>query len=78
MNRTVIVVSMAWGNMSSMDRKVASRQSPGRMLYAAKIEGSHLSERTEPHPVKRTVKKYKVFPASSQALLAVFLCSEIK
>ena len=78
MNRTVIVVSMAWGNMSSMDRKVASRQSPGRMLYAAKIEDSHLSERTEPHPVKRTVKKYKVFPASSQALLAAFLCSEIK
>ena len=27
---------------------------------------------TEPHPVKRTVKKYKVFPASSRALLAVF------
>ena len=26
----------------------------------------------EPHPVKRTVKKYKVFPVSSQALLAVF------
>jgi len=78
MNRTVIVVSMAWGNMSSMDRKVASRQSPGRMLYAAKIEDSHLSERTEPHPVKRIVKKYKVFPASSQALLAAFLCSEIK
>ena len=78
MNRTVIVVSMAWGNMSSMDRKVAFRQSPGRMLYAAKTEDRHLSERTEPHPVKRTVKKYKVFPASSQALLAAFLCSEIK
>ena len=27
---------------------------------------------TEPHPVKRTVKKYKVFPVSSQALLAAF------
>ena len=27
---------------------------------------------SEPQPVKRTVKKYKVFPASSQALLAVF------
>ena len=27
---------------------------------------------TEPHPVKRTVKKYKVFPASSRALLAAF------
>jgi len=26
----------------------------------------------ESHPVKRTVKKYKVFPASSQALLAAF------
>ena len=26
----------------------------------------------EPHPVKRTVKKYKVFPVSSRALLAVF------
>ena len=26
----------------------------------------------EPHPVKRTEKKYKVFPASSRALLAVF------
>ena len=26
----------------------------------------------EPHPVKRTVKKYKVFPVSSQVLLAVF------
>lgn len=44
MNRTVIAVSMAWGNMSSMDRKVASRQSPGRMLYAAKIDDRHLSE----------------------------------
>ena len=27
---------------------------------------------SEPQPVKGTVKKYKVFPASSQALLAVF------
>ena len=27
----------------------------------------------EPQPVKRTVKKYKVFPASSQALLAASL-----
>ena len=27
---------------------------------------------SEPHPVKRTVKKYKVFPVSSRALLAVF------
>ena len=26
----------------------------------------------EPHPVKRTEKKYKVFPASSHSLLAVF------
>ena len=26
----------------------------------------------EPHPVKRTVKKYKVFPASSHVLLAAF------
>ena len=26
----------------------------------------------EPHPVKRTVKKYKIFPASSHALLAAF------
>ena len=26
----------------------------------------------EPHPVKRTVKKYKVFPVSSRALLAAF------
>lgn len=29
-------------------------------------------EQIEPHPVKRTVKKYKVFPVSSQVLLAVF------
>ena len=28
--------------------------------------------RAEPHPVKRTVKKYKAFPVSSRALLAVF------
>ena len=27
---------------------------------------------TEPHPVKRTEKKYKVFPVSSRVLLAVF------
>jgi len=27
---------------------------------------------TEPHPVKRTVKKYKVFPADSHVLLAAF------
>ena len=27
---------------------------------------------TEPHPVKRTEKKYKVFPVSSRALLAAF------
>ena len=27
---------------------------------------------TEPHPVKRTEKKYKVFPASSHSLLAAF------
>ena len=27
----------------------------------------------EPHPVKRTVKKYKVFPAGSQRLLAAFM-----
>ena len=26
----------------------------------------------EPHPVKRTVKKYKVFPVSSHVLLAAF------
>ena len=31
-----------------------------------------LQKLREPHPVKRTVKKYKVFPVSSQALLAVF------
>ena len=28
--------------------------------------------RHEPHPVKRTEKKYKVFPASSHSLLAAF------
>ena len=28
---------------------------------------------SEPQPVKRTVKKYKVFPAGSQALLAAFM-----
>ena len=28
--------------------------------------------RVEPHPVKRTEKKYKVFPVSSQVLLAAF------
>jgi len=27
----------------------------------------------EPQPVKRTVKKYKVFPAGSQVLLAAFM-----
>mgnify|MGYP004545692055 CR=1 FL=1 len=27
---------------------------------------------SEPHPVKRTVKKYKVFPANSHVLLAAF------
>ena len=27
---------------------------------------------SEPHPVKRTEKKYKVFPASSHSLLAAF------
>ena len=31
----------------------------------------------EPLPVKRTVKKYKVFTASSHELLVVFLCSQI-
>ena len=30
----------------------------------------------EPHPVKRTVKKYKVFLASSQALLATFYAAK--
>ena len=29
-------------------------------------------EHIEPHPVKRTEKKYKVFPASSHSLLAAF------
>lgn len=29
-------------------------------------------EQVEPHPVKRTEKKYKVFPASSHSLLAAF------
>ena len=28
--------------------------------------------KSEPHPVKRTEKKYKVFPASSHSLLAAF------
>ena len=32
----------------------------------------------EPHPVKRTVKKYKISLASSRALLAAFLCGEVK
>ena len=31
------------------------------------------NQQAEPQPVKRTVKKYKVFPASSQALLAAFM-----
>ena len=31
-----------------MGRKAASRESPGRMLYAAKIDDRHLSERTAP------------------------------
>ena len=35
-------------------------------------DAKQLCKQAEPHPVKRTVKKYKVFPVSSQALLAVF------
>ena len=34
-------------------------------------EAAHCAQ-SEPHPVKRTEKKYKVFPASSHSLLAVF------
>jgi hypothetical protein len=30
----------------------------------------------EPLPVKRTVKKYKIFPASSQRAAGRFLCGE--
>ena len=37
------------------------------MQYAKKADA-----KIEPLPVKRTVKKYKVFPVSSQVLLAVF------
>lgn len=35
-------------------------------------------ETNEPHPVKRTVKKYKIFLGQQCKLLSVFLCSEIK
>ena len=35
-------------------------------------DAKQLCKQAEPHPVKRTVKKYKVFPVSSRALLAVF------
>ena len=31
---------------------------------------------TEPHPVKRTEKKYKISPVSSRALLAVFYAAK--
>ena len=36
----------------------------------------HPGRKHEPLPVKRTVKKYKVFPAGSQCAASRFLCSE--
>ena len=35
-------------------------------------DAKQLCKQVEPHPVKRTEKKYKVFPVSSRALLAAF------
>ena len=35
-----------------------------------------IAQQAEPLPVKRTVKKYKVFLASSQALLATFYAAK--
>ena len=42
------------------------------LLEAVKLQYNEQPPCREPHPVKRTVKKYKVFPVSSQVLLAVF------
>ena len=39
------------------------------LMETAKANSLRLDE---PHPVKRTEKKYKVFPASSHSLLAAF------
>ena len=51
----------------------AAVDSPARLCRQA-IKGA--TARSEPLPVKRTVKKYKVFLASSQALLATFYAAK--
>ena len=56
---------------------------PEQLLWTAARQANVISLRNaaftiksarkrEPYPVKRTVKKYKVFPASSHSLLAAF------
>ena len=37
-----------------------------------KTNDFYFADHFEPLPVKRTVKKYKVFPVSSRSLLAAF------
>ena len=50
-----------------IEQKIVSGcKNPFRTFYIAVMHYG------EPLPVKRTVKKYKVFPVSSQVLLAVF------
>ena len=42
------------------------------MLHEEPTKKREQISMVEPHPVKRTEKKYKVFPASSHLLLAAF------
>ena len=46
----------------------------GMRAYSVTEKDGKAKQRVEnePHPVKRTEKKYKVFPASSHSLLAAF------
>lgn len=53
--------------MSFLEKKML-----GKIKENNKI-GKKAARPIEPQPVKRTEKKYKVFPASSQALLAAFM-----
>ena len=55
-----------------------SRFDDGKPDYVKRLKESFKEGRPliEPLPVKRTVKKYKVFLASSQALLATFYAAK--
>ena len=75
MNKKVLIISSS-PRKSGNSETLAAAFAKGAREAGHQVETVYLREKQvgfcEPHPVKRTEKKYKVFPTSSHSLLAAF------